>query len=111
MSFIVTFGNLSFNGRKGRKLLCAIPITVSFDGPPPNPVGSCAVRITVLGAPGGPFSIEQVPTLWNLVAPGTVQSATSFSPSIVQTFTGYASFFFANTLGPPPQVFGNDYKL
>jgi hypothetical protein len=101
MSFIVTIGNQSFQGRKGRKLLCPLKVTVTFNMPPP-PLGPCVLRVSVPVI--GPFSVQPVPGLWTSLSANTVQSNATFSGIPSLTLTPFAGYFFADDLNPNPRI-------
>src|SRR6188768_350539 len=99
MAFIVGI-NVSgtFTGRKGRKLLAPIPISVTFGGPPPTVVGPCVLRFSLPGG-SGQFFVQPVPTLWTPAVDDNTVQTPQFSPFTSQNFTAFAAFFYADDLG------------
>jgi len=115
MSFSFTIQGQTFSGRKGRKRLCPLRITVTYSGPPPTVSGgiggSCALQVSLVG-PGGVFNIEAVPPLWTAVQgqANTVQSP-SFPANSSPTLIAFASYFFTADLGPPARTDSADYSI
>jgi len=98
MSFIVTNGVTAFNGRKGRKLLCPLRVTITFDLPP-APAGPCVLQVSIPPG-GGPFSVQPIPNVWNAVSATMVQSVQTFTGNPTVTLTAFAAYFFADDFLP-----------
>ena len=112
MGFTFSIGNQTFTGRKLRKLLCPLQFTVTYDGSPPAPVGSCAARVTFAGGTGGAFSKQIVPSLWLDAGGNSVQSPpTPFSGSFSQSYTAFAAYLYTADGGPGSRRDTADYSI
>src|SRR4051812_2710278 len=112
MGFTFSIGNQSFSGRKLRKLLCPMQFTVTFDGTPPVPVGSCAARFTLVNGTGAAFFKQIVPSLWLDAGGNSVQSPpTPFNGTFSQSYTAYASYLYSTDGGPASRTDTADYSV
>ena len=111
MPFNVTVSNTTFWGRKGRKLIAPLQITVAALAP--SDLNGCRLQISVVaGTSGGPFLIEPVPGSWdgNVLNKITVISSTPFAAGLSATVKAFASFFSVVNLGTT-QDFDQDYQI